>query len=72
MNKLYEQIGSNYALPKEFSDLQNMIKQFNAFKSSFKGNPQQQVQQLLNSGRITQADYNNAVQMARALQNMLK
>ncbi len=49
----------------------NMIQQFMRFKNSFKGNPQEQVQQMLNSGRITQDQYNNAVKQAQQFQNML-
>lgn len=49
----------------------NIIQQFMQFKKNFKGNPQQQVQQMLNSGKITQAQYNAAVQKAQMLQKML-
>jgi hypothetical protein len=37
----------------------------------FKGDPQQQVQQLLNSGRISQEQYNAAVQKAQTLAKMM-
>ena len=49
----------------------DLVQRFNQFRQNFKGNPQQQVQQLLNSGRITQQQYNQAVQMANAFQRML-
>lgn len=48
-----------------------IVQQFMQFKQSFTGDAQAQVQQLLNSGRITQDQYNQAVQQARALQQML-
>ena len=48
----------------------NMLMQFMQFQNSFRGNPQQMVQQLLNSGRVTPAQYNNAVQMAQQFQQM--
>jgi hypothetical protein len=48
----------------------NFIQQFQQFKSTFHGDPKQQVQQLLNSGRITQEQYNAAVQKAQMLQKM--
>lgn len=48
-----------------------LIKQFNQFKNNFSGDPRQQVQQLLNSGKITQQQYNEAVQKAQALAQML-
>lgn len=60
-NPLYENMNQN----------NNIVQQFNQFKSSFKGDPKQQIQQLLNSGRISQAQYDQAVQKARMLQNLL-
>ena len=61
-NKLYEQFGDN--------QYKNMISNFNKFAQGFKGNPQEQVQQLLNSGKISQAQYNAAVQKANALRQL--
>lgn len=49
----------------------NLIQRFNQFRQNFHGDPRQQVQQLLNSGKITQQQYNDAMQKARMLQNML-
>lgn len=49
----------------------NIVQQFMQFKKNFKGNPQQQIQQLLNSGKVSQAQYNAAVQKAQMLQKML-
>jgi vancomycin permeability regulator SanA len=46
------------------------MKQFNEFKKTINGNPQEQVQQLLNSGKVSQAQYNNAVQMAQNFRKM--
>lgn len=60
MNPLYQQTGQN-----------NVMQRFLQFKQQFRGNPHEQVQQLLNSGRISQAQYNQAVQMANQLRSML-
>lgn len=49
----------------------NFIQRFNEFRKTFNGNPQQQVQQLLNSGKVTQEQYNRAVQMANNMRKML-
>ena len=49
----------------------NIIQHFMQFKKNFKGNPQQQIQQMLNSGKVSQAQYNAAVQKAQMLQKML-
>lgn len=48
----------------------NIFQQFMRFKNGFSGNAQEQVQQLLNSGKISQAQYNQAVQMAQQFQRM--
>jgi hypothetical protein len=52
--------------------MQGVIKRFQDFKKSFSGDPQQQIQQLLNSGKVSQAQYNRAVQIAQQLQQLLK
>lgn len=48
-----------------------MIQKFMQFRQSFQGDPRAQIQQMLNSGQISQQQYNNAVQMAQQLQSML-
>lgn len=64
MNPLYEQMNGQ-------AGQNNFVQRFMQFRQNFKGNPQEQVQQLLNSGRITQEQYNAAVQKAQMLQKML-
>ena len=63
MNKLYEQMG-----PK--APYNNMMQQFMEFKKNFTGDPQAKVQQMLNSGQITQQQYNQAVQRANMIKSM--
>ena len=48
-----------------------LVQQFMQFQQNFKGDARSQVQQLLNSGKVSQADYDNAVKMAQQLQQML-
>lgn len=48
-----------------------MMQKFQQFAQMFRGDPRQQVQQLLNSGKVSQAQYNQAVQMAQQLQRMM-
>lgn len=60
MNPLYTQMNQN-----------PILQRFQQFQRMFKGNPQEQVQQLLNSGKVSQNQYNQAVQMANQLQRML-
>ena len=49
-----------------------LLQRFQQFQQQFRGDPRQQIQQMLNSGKISQDDYNRAVQMANQLQKMLK
>ena len=46
-------------------------EQLQNFQQTFRGDPQQKVQELLNSGRVSQQDYDRAMQMAQQLQRML-
>ena len=48
-----------------------LLQRFQQFKQTFSGNPQEQIQQMLNSGRISQEQYNRAYQMAQQLQRMI-
>lgn len=63
MNPLYQTMSGNNMPP--------ILQQFQQFRNNFKGDPQQAVQQLLNSGRITQEQYNQAVQTAQQLSRMM-
>lgn len=47
-----------------------MMQQFMQFKQNFRGNAQQQIQQMLNSGKISQEQYNQAVQHAQQMRGM--
>lgn len=66
-SNLYQSVGGG-ALPP---NLQNIMRQFQQFKTAFQGDPRQQVQALLNSGRVTQTQYNQAVQIANQLSRMM-
>lgn len=50
----------------------NMLAQFQQFRNSFKGDPKQQVQELLNSGKMSQEQFNRLSQMANEMQALLK
>lgn len=64
MNPLFQQMRPQ--MPQN-----NVMQRFLQFKQQFQGNPQEQVQQLLNSGKISQAQYNQAVQMANQFRQMM-
>lgn len=54
-----------------FGNMFNMMQQFQQFKSSFNGDPKQQVMQLLNSGKMSQEQFNQLQVMAKQFQGML-
>jgi hypothetical protein len=43
----------------------NIIKQAQEFKKSFNGNPREEVQKLLNSGKMSQQEFNRLSQIAQ-------
>ena len=49
----------------------NMMQRFQQFQQMFRGDPKQKVQELLNSGKVSQSQYNQAVQMAQQFQRMM-
>lgn len=45
-----------------------MLNEFMKFKNSFRGNPQQEVNNLMASGKMSQAQLNQLQMMARQMQ----
>ncbi len=66
-NQLFNMLGEQ----QQMNPMTNLVNQLNQFRQSFSGDPKQQVQQLLNSGRMSQSQYNQLSQMATQIQNML-
>ena len=60
MNPLYQQMNGN----------NDFFSQLNALKSKG-GDPNKMIQELLNSGRVSQAQYNTAMQKANQIMQML-
>lgn len=50
----------------------DFINQFNNFRSMFTGNPEQQVKQLISSGRMSQEQFNQFAQTANQLRKLIK
>lgn len=48
-----------------------IMQRFQQFRQMFRGDPNQQIQQIMNSGRVNQQQYNQAVQMAQQLKQMM-
>lgn len=62
-NPLYDQYG------QVNTDIMNRFRQF---QNSFKGDPRQIVQNMLNSGQITQEQFNRASQIANQMMRFMK
>ena len=50
----------------------SIVEQFKDFRNSFKGDPQAKINEMLSSGQITQSQLNQATEMAKMVQVMLK
>lgn len=68
MNDLFNALGGK---PVQ-SPMMNMLNNFYEFRKSFKGNPQQEVQKLIQSGRISPQQYQQIQAMAKQLQPYIK
>lgn len=58
-------------MPLLNNQMTGVFQRFQQFQKIFTGNPRQQIQQMLNSGQISQQQYDQAVQMATQFQKML-
>lgn len=67
----FNNLGAQPPQAPQVGGLQSMMQRFQQFRQMFSGDPRQKVQELLNSGRISQAQYNQAVQMAQQLQRLM-
>ena len=65
-NPLYKQIQQQNQNP-----MNGFMQRFNQFRQNFSGNPQEQIQNLMNSGKISQEQYNSAYQMAQQMMRMI-
>ena len=62
-NPLYDQMSGQ--IPP------GIMQRFQQFQQMFRGDPRQQIQKMLNSGKIRQGQYNQAVQIAQKFQRMM-
>ncbi len=67
MNPLFGMFG-----PKQPTNpAMNLMTQFQNFKMGFQGDPRQRVQELLDSGQMTQEQLNQLMTMANQFRGML-
>lgn len=67
MNPLMQFIGNAPAS----NDMLRFMQQFNQFRSMYKGNPKEQVEHLLKSGQMSNAQFEQLKNMANQLVQML-
>ena len=60
-NPLFQALGGNQNAPHP------IVQQIMVFKNQFQGDPQQKVQELLNSGKMTQEQCNSLMQQAQTI-----
>ena len=72
-NPLFNLLG-NVApmMPGPMGNMANLIGQLNQFRNQFRGDPRQTVQELLNSGRMSQEQFNQYRNMANQIQQMMR
>ena len=68
-NPLFSMFGGMNSMPN--NGMMNLVQQFMQFKQNFNGDPKQQIQNLLNSGKVTQEQYHRSGQSAQQLQRMM-
>ena len=50
--------------------MMQMMQRFRQFQQGFRGDANEQIRQMLTSGKVNQQQYNQAVQMANQFKNM--
>ena len=53
------------------NQINNIIKEAQNFRNSFKGNAKDEVQKMLNNGTMSQADFNRLMPIAQQIASMM-
>lgn len=69
-NPLFDALGGG-RMPGPMGNFQQMMQQFQQFKSTFQGDPKAEVEKLLQSGKISQQQLNVLQTMAKQFQSMM-
>ena len=69
-NPLFQALGGQ--IPGPMGQFQRMMQQFQQFKAGFQGDPQQEVQKLLQSGKMSQQQLNQLQEMAKQFESFLR
>ena len=73
-NPLFNLLNNSARIPVNtpMGNAMAMLKQFQQFRQSFNGDPKTEVIKLLNSGQMSQAQFNQYQQMAQQFQSLIK
>ena len=66
-NSLFQQMQP----PMPQNPMAQFVQEFNRFRQSFQGNPQQEIQRMLNNGQLTQQQLNQYAAQAKQIAQML-
>lgn len=69
-NPLFDALGGG-RMPGPMGNFQQMMQQFQQFKSTFQGDPKAEVEKLLQSGKMSQQQLNALQTMAKQFQSMM-
>lgn len=70
-NPLFNVLGGG-RMPGAMGQFQQMMQQFQQFRNNFQGDPKQEVEKLLQSGKMSQQQLNQLQAMAQQFQIFLK
>lgn len=68
---LFNNQQGGFQMPGPFGNIVNLITQFNQFRQNFQGNPQATVQQLRQSGQMSDEMFGKLSAMAQQFQQLL-
>ena len=69
-NPIFNAIKQQSLNNSPFGNFMGMLSKFNQFKATFNGDPRQQVQQLIDSGKMSQEQFEQFSGMAKQFQTM--
>ena len=67
-NPLFNDLNNSFNI----NPMNNFLNQFNNFRSTFNGDPEAQVKQLIQSGQMSQQQFEQIAQMANQLRQFIK
>lgn len=70
-NPLFQALAGGQ-MPGRLGQFQQMVQQFNQFRENFQGDPQKEVEKLLQSGKMSQQQLNQLQQAAQMFQSLLQ